>query len=411
MNFLPFLIAERLYLKKNKNYTLFLISILSKIGISVSVFVLIISFSAFNGFQILLNQKILSGLPHGVIQLTDQSLLKWQDIIKKLKFFPEITYAEPYILTNGLLLINNKTKLIEIKSFSNIKNFKKKFSLQYKKNDFFNKNNTHEIILSSYLAKYLSIKKGSSINLIILNKNEKHFAFHLRYFPLKVTDVFESHGMLDSNIGYVPFNFFKKHLAINNAVNSIELNTSNPLNANQIIINVAKKIKTPLLIYTWINSYKNIYEDVKKIKAIIYIALLLLVIISSFSIASISLMTISKKTQEIAILRSIGANNFLVQVIFLYYGLRSIIIGSLIGLCIGIITILNFKSILYFLEKCFKQNILLDNIYYNNFLLLKLNTLDVIIIFTSTIIVGIITNWYPAYYASQINPSVILKEY
>lgn len=54
---------------------------------------------------------------------------------------------------------------------------------------------------------------------------------------------------------------------------------------------------------------------------------------------------------------------------------------------------------------------LLDNIYYNNFFMLKINFLDVIIIFISTMIIGMITNWYPAYYASKIDPSKILKEY
>jgi len=205
--------------------------------------------------------------------------------------------------------------------------------------------------------------------------------------------------------------FFKKFFNADKNINTIELHMSDPLNADKIILNAAKKINTPFLAYTWIDSYKYIYDDIKKIKAVVYLGLLLLVIISCFSIASISLITVFKKTQEIAILRSMGANNRLIQIIFLYYGLRSIIISNLIGLFIGITTILNFKRILLFLEKNFKNNMLLDNIYYNNFFMLKINFLDVIIIFISTMIIGMITNWYPAYYASKIDPSKILKEY
>jgi lipoprotein-releasing system permease protein len=192
MNFLPFLIAKRFYLKQNKSYTLFFISMLSKISISISVFALIMSFSALNGFQILLEKTILSALPHGIIELTDQSFLTWKDVIQQLKSVPEITYSEPYIVTNALLLTNNESKIIEIKSFSNIKNLKKKISLQYENNDFYKKNNSHKIILSSHLAKYLSIKKGDSINLIILNQQEKHFNFHLKSFSFKVQDIFLS---------------------------------------------------------------------------------------------------------------------------------------------------------------------------------------------------------------------------
>ncbi|WP_253254791.1 FtsX-like permease family protein [Buchnera aphidicola] len=212
-------------------------------------------------------------------------------------------------------------------------------------------------------------------------------------------------------MGYVPFEFFKKFLIKENIIDKIELHMSDPFNANKIIINAAKKLNTPLLLYTWINDYKYIYHEINMIKAIIYLSLLFLIIISCFSITSISLMTISKKTKDIAILRSIGANDFLIQKIFLYYGMRSIIISTIMGLSLGIITILNFKKIIFCLNTCFKDNILLDNIYYKNFFLLELKLLDVLIIFIGTLIIGMITNWYPAYYASHLNPSETLKEY
>ncbi|QIQ41884.1 MAG: ABC transporter permease [Buchnera aphidicola (Microlophium carnosum)] len=412
MNCLPFLIAKRLYVKNNKNYIVLLISVLSKICISVSIFALIMSFSALNGFHTLLNQTILSTLPHGVIQLTDKSLITWQDVIKELRILPGITYSEPYIVTSGLLVVKNKVKPIEIKSFSNIKYLKKTFFHPHKQNIFSKKKyHDHEIILSSYLLKYLSIKKGDQINVFFFNKKNNHIGSQIQHFSLKIIDMFESNGILDSNIGYVPFNFFKKFFCTDNNINTIELHMSDPFNANQIILNAANKINKPLVVYTWINSCKSIYHDINKIKVIVYLGLILLVIISCFSIASISLMTISKNTQEIAILRSMGASNFIIQITFIYYGLRSIIVGNIIGLFIGIMIILNSNRIIFFLEKKFRYNIISDNIYYISFFLLKVNISDVIIIFISTVIIGIITNWYPAYYASTINPSKILKEY
>ncbi|WAI18680.1 MAG: hypothetical protein OW720_01525 [Buchnera aphidicola (Brevicoryne brassicae)] len=138
MNFLPFLIAKRLYLNQNKKNKVLIISILSKIGISISVFALILSLSALNGFHVLLNKTLLSSVPHGIIQLTDKSLLKWQDIVKKLKFFPGILYCEPYIITNGLLVNKNIVKIVEIKSFKDIKYFENDF-LKYINNDFLKK--------------------------------------------------------------------------------------------------------------------------------------------------------------------------------------------------------------------------------------------------------------------------------
>lgn len=127
MNFLPFFISKKIYFKEKKNYTIFFITILSRIGIFISVFALIMSFSALNGFQKLLNQTILSTIPHAIITLTNQSNFTWKDAIKKINTISDISYSEPYILINGLLTFNNKLKTVEIKSFSNIEYLKKNF--------------------------------------------------------------------------------------------------------------------------------------------------------------------------------------------------------------------------------------------------------------------------------------------
>ncbi|WP_254056350.1 hypothetical protein [Buchnera aphidicola] len=139
INYLPFLIAKIMYFKEKKNYTIFFITILSRIGICISVFALIMSFSALNGFQKLLNQTILSTIPHAIIKLTNQSSLNWQDIIRKLNAIPEISYSEPYVLTSGLLTVHKKIKTIEIKSFSHMKYLKKSFVFSEKNNIFFKK--------------------------------------------------------------------------------------------------------------------------------------------------------------------------------------------------------------------------------------------------------------------------------
>ncbi|WP_226988370.1 hypothetical protein [Buchnera aphidicola] len=127
MNFLPFFIARKIYFKEKTNYTIFFITILSRIGIFISVFALMMSFSALNGFQKLLNQTILSTIPHAIITFTNQSNLTWKDTIKKINTITDVSYAEPYILINGLLTFNNKLKTVEIKSFSNIEYLKKNF--------------------------------------------------------------------------------------------------------------------------------------------------------------------------------------------------------------------------------------------------------------------------------------------
>ncbi|CAL4322722.1 FtsX-like permease family protein [Buchnera aphidicola] len=410
MNFLSFLIAKRLH---QKNNTTLLISILSKIGISISIFVLILSFSALNGFQILIKKNILSALPHGIIVLTKKSILNWKDITKKIRFIPGIIYSEPYIFMNSILLKNNEIKFFNIKSFKNIQYIKKYFSFQKKLFNFskLSHMNNNEIILSSDLAESFSIREGDFINLIILNKKINFNVKKVKNYTFKVKSIFYANKISNSNIGLIPFTFFQKKLKIEKKIDAIELYMFDPFQAEEIISKINKKVKQPLFFYTWINNYKYIYHDIKIIKTIIYLTVFLIIIISFFSVISISLRLIDKKTKDIAILKSIGASNILIQLIFFFYGMRFIFVGNLIGLITGVITVVNFKKIMFFLEKIFKDTCLLKNIYFKNFLLLKLELLDLVIIFISTLMIAVITNWYPSYYALKIGPNKILKEY
>ncbi|WP_422667218.1 hypothetical protein [Buchnera aphidicola] len=83
MNYLSFFLAQRFYNPKKTHFSIKFIAFLSKIGIIISVFALLISLSAVNGFQILLNKKILSSLPHGIIVFKNPSQLLWNKIKKK----------------------------------------------------------------------------------------------------------------------------------------------------------------------------------------------------------------------------------------------------------------------------------------------------------------------------------------
>jgi len=261
------------------------------------------------------------------------------------------------------------------------------------------------------LSKNFSIKQGDEVSLVFFDKNSFSANPKVAMFSFNVIEIFESNGILDSNIAYVPFLFFNKFINKENIINKIEIQMRDPFKANNVILNAAKKINVPVFLYTWINDYQSINNDIKKVKAIIYLSLFLLITISCFSVTSISLMYISQKIRDIAILRSIGANNFLIRTIFLYYGLRSIIISAVIGLFLGVLTILSFQKIMFFFDKYLKNNILFENSYYKSLFLLQLHFSDIIIVFISTFFIGVITNWYPAYYASKLNPSDTLKQY
>lgn len=103
----------------------------------------------------------------------------------------------------------------------------------------------------------------------------------------------------------------------------------------------------PQMLYmqNWISKFGYMYRDIQLIRTVMYIAMVLVIGVACFNIVSTLIMAVKDKQGDIAIMRTLGANNAFIKRIFIWYGLQAGMKGCLIGIVLGIILALNLQPL------------------------------------------------------------------
>jgi lipoprotein-releasing system permease protein len=115
------------------------------------------------------------------------------------------------------------------------------------------------------------------------------------------------------------------------------------------------------------------------------------------------------KRNDIAILRTAGMLPSSVIKIFVMQGSIIGILGTVMGVILGVALAVNLEQIVMFLESAFRIKVLAPDVYFISDLPSEVRMADVIIIALIAMTMSILSTLYPAYSASRIIPSEVLR--
>ena len=153
------------------------------------------------------------------------------------------------------------------------------------------------------------------------------------------------------------------------------------------------------------------YRDIQLIRTVMYIAMVLVIGVACFNIVSTLIMAVKDKAGDIAIMRTLGANNRFIKRIFVWYGLQAGMKGCFIGIVLGVILSLNLTSIIRAIESLIGRKLLSDGVYFVDFLPSELHWLDVLLVLIAALILSLLASLYPANRAAKLQPAQVLSSY
>lgn len=411
MRSLPLLLSLRFSQGRRHVGMLSLISIISTLGIALGVAVLIIGLSAMNGFERELDKRILSVVPHGEIEPVSPPSFHWEALIPMVEKIPGIVAASPYVAFTGLLESGNQIRAIQLKGIDPTQEDRTSALSQFVQGDAWADFSAGEkqIILGRGVAKSLGIKPGDWLTLMIPNHDEGNKLLKPRRIPLQVRGLLQLSGVLDYTLALIPLADAQSYMELGKDVTGIALKMNDPFRAVKLVRNAAEATGTDVYIRSWIGTYGYMYRDIQMIRAIMYLAMVLVIGIACFNIVSTLIMAVKEKHHDIAILRTLGAGNAMIRKIFIWYGLRTGLVGSAIGTIIGVLIALKLTSIASYLEKITGRSLLADDVYFINFLPSELHAVDVFFVLGTAFLLSLLASGYPAWRASRIDPARVLS--
>lgn len=408
---LSLLIGLRFSRGRRRSGMVSLISIISTLGIALGVAVLIVGLSAMNGFERELNNRVLAVVPHGEIEPVNQPFHDWKGVLQRVEKVKGIVAAAPYINFTGLVESGANLRAIVVKGVDPQQETHLSALPEYVQNngwkDF--KAGQQQIIIGKGVADALKVKQGDWVSIMIPNSDGSTKLLQPKRVRLHVTGILALSGQLDHSLAMVPMADAQSYLDMGDSVTGIAIKVNDVFNANKLVRDAGEVTNAYVYIKSWIGTYGYMYRDIQMIRAIMYLAMVLVIGVACFNIVSTLVMAVKDKSSDIAVLRTLGAKDGLIRAIFVWYGLLAGLLGSVSGVIVGVLASWQLTNIIHVIEKLIGHQFLSGDIYFIDFLPSELHWLDVFYVLITALLLSLLASWYPARRASNIDPARVLS--
>ncbi|MEQ1597852.1 MAG: lipoprotein-releasing ABC transporter permease subunit [Methylotenera sp.] len=399
--------------KRKSHFTTF-ISITSMVGIALGVAVLIVVLSVMNGFGTELRNRILGVASHLQITQGDNTLANWQQVVAGVDGVPHVLAAAPFVMGQGMLSFNSAAQGTLVRGIVpadeiKVAEFADKMKVG-KLDDL--RAGEFNIVLGADLAYALGATVGEKIVLMSPSGQATPVGTMPRMRQFKLVGLFEmGYQNYDSGLALIHMEDAAKLYRMGDKITGLRIKLDDPF----LTLEVAPAIATKLAgqgnyyISDWVQENPNFFAALKMEKRIMSIIMVLVVAVAAFNIVSTLIMAVIDKRADIAIMRTFGASPRSIMCIFIIQGALIGIIGTLLGVTLGLLIALNIGVIVPFIENLFHVQFLAKDVYYISEVPSQVLWSDVTAITLTSIVLSLLATLYPSYKASQINPAEALR--
>lgn len=413
----PFFISWRYQRGKQKNPLVALISKFSAIGIALGVAVLIVGLSAMNGFERELNSRILAVVPHTEITVNphdnEATLNHWQNLAERLKTNKKIIALSPFVSFTALVENGNKLKVVQVKGVDKQAEDQVSSLGKFVEGDGWQKfAKEGGLVLGSGIAKELDVKAGDWVSLLISQPNGEDQMAQPNRERVQVTAILRLDGQLDHSYALLSLPQAQELMGYReDQITGVELKVDDPFKVQEMDYSMLNDYPQLLYIQNWVAKFGYMYRDIQLIRTVMYIAMVLVIGVACFNIVSTLIMAVKDKQGDIAIMRTLGANNGFIKQIFIWYGLLAGMKGCLIGIVLGVVLALNLTPIIQGIETLLGKKLLSDGIYFVDFLPSELHWFDVVLVLVAALVLSLLASLYPASRAAKLQPAQVLSNH
>jgi lipoprotein-releasing system permease protein len=151
----------------------------------------------------------------------------------------------------------------------------------------------------------------------------------------------------------------------------------------------------PYQVQDWYELNHNLFTALNLQKLALVVILALIVLVAAVNMVSSLFMTVTEKTREIAILKSMGSTSQSVSWVFVVEGAVIGAIGTVVGIAIGLVTCYVVSAYGYHLD---------PKVYLIDRLPIDVRPIEVVIVIVLTMAISLVASIVPALQAASLTP-------
>jgi lipoprotein-releasing system permease protein len=381
-------------------------------GLVLGVAVLIIVLSVMNGFEEVLRTRILSLTGHATITGLEGHLQNWGPNLEKIRNFPGILGAAPFIEEQGLMVHGDKSSGVLLRGI-----------MPYAEEKVVDLNShmvsgqladlvpgAYRVILGSDLAQELGAKVGDRVVLLVAIGDVTPLGVIPRMRAFEVRGIL-SVGMYeyDRRIALIAMQDAAKLLRFGDDITGIRLNLADMYAAPRISRAAAISIGGGVEIQDWTTEHANFFKSIAISKRILFVILSLMVAVAAFNVVSTMVMVVKDKRRDIAILRTFGSSPRSILSVFVVQGSLIGLLGIAGGVLLGVLIAVNLQQLVHGLESILGFKFLDARVYFMSDLPARVRGMDVLKICGFAFVLACLSTVYPAVRAARLLPAESLR--
>jgi lipoprotein-releasing system permease protein len=426
---LPFSLFLALRYLKPKRTFLSIITLISVVGVTLGVTVLILVISVMTGFDRELRQKVMEFDAH-ILVTSEQVITDWRELSAKIANTPGVVATAPYIQGPVIVEYQNKRLAPMIRGVDPAQ--EEKVIPLHK----FVKRGTLVLsgdttVLGVELARKLNVDVGDKVTVYspgnlnqILDgikqletaqaEEEKKAIEKLREVvlpkELTVTGIYETgHYVHDSEFLLVPIFIGQELYGLGDALHGITVRTVDPYGAERVKRAIQNFLAFPQFAQTWIDMNRQFFEAIRLERTVMFFLLFFIIVVAAFGIMSTLITVTVQKRHEIGIMKALGANIAQIVWVFLGQGMVVGLFGTLTGLGLGMTLIRYRNEFSQWLARTLHIEIFPREVYQFSSIPAEVIPRDVALICVSAFFICSFAALIPAYFAARLDPVKALR--
>ncbi len=370
---------------------------------------LIVVLSVMNGFEEDIKTKILGTQSHIVISTYQGGIPDSDRLEKKVLEDPDVLGAAPFILSEGLLSGSGGISGVVIRGIDPASASKVIRLREIITQGGFSGMNSTGVLVGSQLASRAGLTVGDAVTLISPAGPITPLGMIPKSMPFIVRGVFST-GMYeyDNSMVYISLEAAKS-LFMKDEPSGIEIKVKDIYQASAIAERIMEGIGPGYWAKTWEDMNRSLFSALKLEKTVMFIILLFIILVASFSIISTLVMLVMEKRKDIAILKSMGATTAQVLRIFMALGMVIGLSGTLLGVALGLLLTWNLNPVIHFIELLFKIKVMPIDVYYITGVPTRVDYALVSVIAFMSVILSFLAAIYPARQAARQDPVEVMR--